>query len=92
MFNNDGKFWIKTEGEVKLVGLTADYLASIGVIWVIVPRKQDLIEGTTFASIESSNCICPFRAPISGKLVSFNAEAVEHPERIDSETYLVKVK
>lgn len=90
---NDKWWWNQIDNNVYELGLTAETLKRYGVIWTLVPRmSDDIIVGTPIVNIESSKSLCPLLAPISGKIVEWNPRALETPDILTDQTYLLKVQ
>ena len=75
------KFWaIKQEDGTLKIGLHKDYIERLGTIWTLVTRPQrKLVLNTPFVNVESSKCLGPMRAPITGDIVEWNEAMLEDP-------------
>jgi glycine cleavage system H lipoate-binding protein len=88
------KFWLEeTPNEGTSIGFTQDYLEALGVVWVFSPKPAKSVkEGEVFANVESSKFLGPLRCPTTGKVNGWNVKALEHPESLTVDDYLIKVQ
>lgn len=89
----DGRFWIDIQNEHEVaIGLTAPYLSQIGVIWNFIPKADRRVEeGKIFAHFESSKTLGAFRSPVTGTIVAWNQTALETPEQLTTDDYILRV-
>lgn len=91
--SEDNKYWLQEEDGVVTIGLTPDYFARLGMMWVFVPTpRKTLKENEAFASIESSKFLGPLRLPVPGQIQNWNQKALESPETITPDDYLIQIK
>lgn len=82
--------WIrKTEDHEVAVGITAFAAESLGdIVFVQLPEVGDKITaGESCGEIESTKSVSELFAPVTGEVVSVNAEATENPEVINNDPY-----
>ena len=81
--------WALQRGNVVRIGITDHAQASLGdVVFLELPKVGDMIEaGEECGSIESTKAVSSLFAPLTGKVVTVNQEAVEDPELINTEPY-----
>lgn len=74
------------------VGMTAPAVKLAGGKFIAVTPKrkavgQDLAQGKSMATVESSKFVGPVPAPVSGKLVKVNDAVAENPDLAASDPY-----
>ncbi|MEX0869120.1 MAG: glycine cleavage system protein GcvH [Nitriliruptoraceae bacterium] len=81
--------WIRVEGDVVRVGITAYAQDQLGdIVYVDLPDEGAALErGQSFGEIESTKSVSDLYAPVSGSIVARNAALDEAPERINSDPY-----
>ncbi|TDE88946.1 glycine cleavage system protein GcvH [Occultella glacieicola] len=81
--------WITVEDGVATVGITAYAADALGdVVYVDLPSVGDSVTaGQTCGEIESTKSVSELYAPVSGEVLSVNAEVVESPELVNSDPY-----
>lgn len=91
---NNGKLWV-VEGKI---GLTPEYLTSLGVLWNIVPKRgvvkkgSEVKAGEVFCNVESNRCLVPLRCPVDGNVVEWNETLLENPQDFTTQTWIVRLK
>lgn len=76
--------WIDEKGQV---GLSSHALERLGdIVFVELPDEGESIEAKkACAVIESHKAASDIYAPVSGKVIARNAEAIDHPEGITAD-------
>lgn len=84
-----GTFWTEEKDDGVHVGLTQEYMNSIGVIWTFLPKVTKRIKlGEIFANFESSKALSPLRSPISCILLGWNVKWLEKVETVTTDDYI----
>ena len=89
--------WIKVEGDVATVGITAFAAGELGdVVFIDIPELKHVALGDSFGSIEAVKTVSDLVAPVSGTLASVNPILDGAPETVNSDPYgagwMVKMK
>ena len=81
--------WVKTEGNVKTIGITDFAQSELGdIVFVELPEVGDEISaGQPFGSVESVKTVSELYAPLSGKVVEVNSELEDSPEFVNESPY-----
>ena len=81
--------WARVEGKKAFVGITDYAQHSMGdVTFVDLPKPNAELEQTKYAcTVESVKAASEVYAPLSGKVVSVNAELAAHPELVNKDPY-----
>lgn len=82
--------WVGIEADGKaLVGLTDFAQAQLGdVVFIDLPKVGTIVEQSKkFGEIESVKAVSELYAPVSGKVVGVNEEAVKQPELVNQSPY-----
>ena len=81
--------WIKIEGDVATVGITAFAQSELGdVTYVEVPQVgQQLSKGESFGVVESVKAVSDIYAPMSGEVIAVNDALVDEPETVNASPY-----
>ena len=81
--------WARIEGKTAYVGITDYAQHSLGdITFVELPKKDEpLKQFKQCATIESVKAASDVYAPLSGTVLSINAELSLHPELINQSTY-----
>jgi len=81
--------WVKTEGDVVVVGATDPAQAYAGeIINIGIKRPGTRLErGGILATVESAKFMGPMRAPITGTVVEVNQEVARRPSLINGDAY-----
>ncbi len=91
--SNDRKYWIEKSVDITSVGLTDEFISKLGVVWNLVPTERvNIQEGEVFAYVESSKCLLNLKSPIAGKNIIFNDTTVDKPNKINSTTWIMRIK
>jgi glycine cleavage system H protein len=81
--------WVKIEGDVATVGITAHAQEALGDITFIEPPKTGTTvkAGGSCGVIESVKAASDLYAPVSGQVQSVNADLESAPEKVNSDPY-----
>jgi len=81
--------WIKLDGEIFVVGITAFAQDQLGdIVYVELPKVGEQIEaGKTFGVIESVKTASDLYAPVTGEVIEVNAELADQPQNINDDPY-----
>ncbi len=81
--------WIRAEDGRAQVGLSDYGQSALGeLIAVELPDVGDRVErGAAFGELESVRTVQELAAPVSGVVISVNADLEEHPELINEDPY-----
>jgi glycine cleavage system H protein len=81
--------WVKIEGDAATVGITAHAQEALGDITFIEPPKTGTTvkAGGSCGVIESVKAASDLYAPVSGHVLSVNAELESAPEKVNSDPY-----
>lgn len=89
--------WLRVEGEIVTIGLTALALETLGdIVYLSLTRAGQAVErGQPLGSIEAAKMVDSLVSPINGEALACNEEAQRNPGLINDDPYgawLVKVK
>ena len=90
--------WLKVEGNVATVGITAFAQGELGdIVYVEVETEgEELDKEEVFGSIEAVKTVSDLFMPVSGEVTSFNDALEQDPETVNSDPYgdgwLVKIE
>ena len=90
--------WLKVEGNVATVGITAFAQGELGdIVYVEVETEgEELDQEEVFGSIEAVKTVSDLFMPVSGEITSFNDAFEQDPETVNSDPYgdgwLVKIE
>ena len=90
--------WLKVEGNVATVGITAFAQGELGdIVYVEVETEgEELDKEEVFGSIEAVKTVSDLFMPVSGEITSFNDALEQDPETVNSDPYgdgwLVKIE
>ena len=81
--------WIRDEGDVVRVGITAFAQDQLGdVVYVDLPGVGAEVEqGQPFGEVESTKSVSDLYAPVSGTIGDRNEELDDRPELVNQEPY-----
>lgn len=90
--------WVKVEGDVATVGITdfaAKHLSDL--VYLDLPEVGDsTTAGKSFAEVESVKAVADIYAPVTGEVITVNADLPDDLERITKDPFgsgwMVKVK
>lgn len=89
--------WVKTEGEVAVIGLTDYAQHALGdLVFVNLPEVDDEVTaGEALGDVESVKAVSDVISPVSGTVIEVNQELLDAPQMINEEPYgawLIKVR
>ena len=90
--------WVKVEGNVATVGITAFAQGELGdIVYVEVETEgEKLDQEEVFGSIEAVKTVSDLFMPVSGEITSFNDALEQDPETVNKDPYgagwLVKIE
>ena len=81
--------WLKVEGSIAYIGITAFAQGELGdIVFVDVDTEGETLEKEeVFGSIEAVKTVSDLFMPISGEILAFNKKLEEAPELINSDPY-----
>lgn len=81
--------WALVEGDTATVGVTHFAQDSLGdVVYIdLPPPGTDLEQFAKFGEIESVKAVSDLFTPLSGTVTEVNQEAVDDPERVNTDPY-----
>lgn len=81
--------WARIDGEVAYIGITDYAQHSLGdITFVELPKiGEELKQSGYCATVESVKVASEVYAPLSGKVLSINAQLAAHPELINQAAY-----
>ena len=85
----DDHEWIKIEGNIGTIGVTAHAAGELGDV-VYVDIADDLTEitcGETFGTIEAVKTVADLYAPVTGKVIAINKALNDAPETVNNDPY-----
>ncbi|AQS47566.1 glycine cleavage system protein H [Thioclava sp. JM3] len=79
--------WLKTEGDVVIVGITEHASEQLGdVVFVDLPDVGDTVEkGDEICVIESVKAASDILAPLDGEIVAINEDLAENPALVNED-------
>ena len=88
--------WIKTEGDLYVIGLTDFAQSSLGdIVFIELPQEGDAVTmGESFADVESVKAVSGVFSPVSGTVAAVNEALTENPALLNEAPYdawLIKV-
>lgn len=90
--------WVRVEGDVAVVGITAHAQGELGdIVYVDVDTVgEELDVDETFGSVEAVKTVSDLLMPISGEILEVNEELEGTPELVNEHPYengwMVKIK
>jgi len=95
-YSNDHE-WLKTEGDVAVIGISDFAQDSLGdIVFINLPSVGDQVTaGETFGDIESVKAVSDMCSPVTGTVVAVNEDLVDAPETLNSDPYgawIIKVE
>lgn len=96
-YESQARLWVRVEGEIVSIGLTALALDTFGdIVYLSTIKAGEPVErGQVIGSIEAAKMVDELVAPISGEIMAFNEEVQRNPGFINADPYgcwLVRVK
>ncbi len=90
--------WIKIDGDVATVGITAFAQSELGdIVYVEVETEgETLDQEEVFGSVEAVKTVSDLFMPLSGEIVEFNESLEAEPETVNNDPYsdgwMIKIK
>lgn len=90
--------WIRVEGEIATVGITAFATDQLGdIVYVEIETEgETLDQGEEFGSVEAVKTVSELYMPVSGEVAEINAALEDAPETVNSDPYgegwMIKIK
>lgn len=89
--------WVKVEGNVAVIGVSDFAQKEMGdITYVDLPEEgDDVLAGEEFGALESVKAASDLISPVSGTVVSVNAELEDTPEKVNEDAYaawIIKVE
>jgi len=81
--------WVKTEGDIAVVGISDFAQTQLkDIVFIELPEVGKKAEqGKSFGSIESVKSVSDVISPISGEIIEVNKELENKPELLNKEPY-----
>ena len=88
--------WIKTEGDVYVIGLTDFAQSALGdIVFIDLPQEGDAVTmGDSFADVESVKAVSGVFSPVTGTVSAVNEALIDNPALLNESPYdawLIKV-
>ncbi len=85
----DDHEWLRLEGDVGVVGVTAYAAEQLGdIVFVELPAAGTALEqAKTFGVVESVKAVSDLYAPVGGEVLEANETLRDHPEVVNSDPY-----
>ena len=89
--------WIKTEGNIAVIGITEHAQDALGdIVFVDLPTVGDKVSADgIFGVVESAKAASDLYVPVSGTVIEINEELLDTPEIINKKPYgawMIKVE
>lgn len=90
--------WIKTDGDVAIVGITDYAQSELGdIVYVEVETEgEELDREEVFGTIEAVKTVSDLFMPVSGEVIEFNESLEDDPETVNNDPYsdgwIIKIK
>lgn len=90
--------WIKIEGDIATVGITAFAQGELGdIVYVEVETVDETLDREeVFGTVEAVKTVSDLFLPLTGEIVEFNESLEDEPELVNSDPYgqgwMVKIK
>ena len=80
--------WAKVDGNQATVGITDFLQTKMGDVAFFTPSDDQVLEqDDVLGTIESIKATIDLTIPVSGKVIRFNPQLVDHPEIISNDAY-----
>ncbi len=81
--------WIKIDGDVATVGITAFAQSELGdIVYVDVDTLDETVEkDEVFGSVEAVKTVSDLFMPLTGEVIAFNEDLEDSPESVNSDPY-----
>lgn len=90
--------WVKVEGEVATVGITAFAQGELGdIVYVEVETVGETLDAEeVFGTVEAVKTVSDLFLPLTGEILEFNEEIADAPELVNEDPYgkgwMIKMK
>src|SRR6201997_4408957 len=90
--------WVKTEGDVGVIGITDHAQNELGdIVYVDLPKVGTRLEkGKSLGSVESVKAVSDIYSPVSGEVTEINELLTTAPEKLNADphgaAWLVKLR
>jgi len=81
--------WIKIDGDVATVGITAFAQSELGdIVYVDVDTLDETVDkDEVFGSVEAVKTVSDLFMPLTGEVIEFNEDLEDSPESVNSDPY-----
>jgi glycine cleavage system H protein len=80
--------WIKVEGNIGTVGVTAHAQSELGdVVYLDFNDNGAVSAGDTFGTVEAVKTVADLYAPVSGSIIECNTGLNDAPEQVNQDPY-----
>ena len=80
--------WIKVEGTIGTVGVTAHAQSELGdVVYLDFNDNSTVSAGDTFGTVEAVKTVADLYAPVSGTIIECNTGLNDSPEQVNQDPY-----
>lgn len=89
LYDRKDHLWVRIEEGKVRVGLDQFGQKAAGTVAYvkILPTGRSVNKGRSFGSLESGKYIGPLKAPVAGKIVEVNQEALDDPRLVNTDPY-----
>ncbi len=90
--------WLRIEGEIAYVGITAFAQSELGdIVYVDIPTEgQEIAQNAIFGTVEAVKTVSDLYIPVTGTILEVNPALNTKPELVNSDPYgngwMVKIK
>lgn len=90
--------WIRVDGNVGIIGITAHAQSELGdIVYIdISDNTAEVKQGDSFGTIEAVKTVADLYAPVSGTIIEINTALNDAPETVNNDSYgegwLVKIE
>ena len=90
--------WVKTEGDLLIVGITDYAQGELGdIVFVELPMQNDnFAKSDSFSTVEAVKTVSDLYMPLTGTVVEVNDALEDNPELINTDPYgegwIIKIK
>jgi glycine cleavage system H protein len=90
--------WVKTEGDVIVVGITDFAQGELGdIVYIDVETLDETLEvDEVFGTVEAVKTVSDLFLPVSGEIIAFNEALEDEPEKVNTDPYgegwMIKVR
>jgi len=81
--------WIKIDGEVATIGITAFAQSELGdIVYVDVDTLDETVDrDEVFGTVEAVKTVSDLFMPLTGEVIAFNEDLEDSPENVNSDPY-----